>query len=348
MKSTQSHLSYLIFGFLFLMSLTSWGQFDIASTSTHLDISCNGANDGGITLDLTNGTETKTVSIYQNAGSGWAIFTPTGPQIVVDNNVLKKYQNLPPGSYYMILTGSSGEVETSATYSIDEPSAITLVQNTSATFNPTCAGATNGQISISAYGGVGTYDYGIGGSYTDSDESPVGVFTKGAGSYTMSVRIQNSNGTSSTCTTTLGTITLTDPAALVFNGPVSATDVVCFGESNGTITVGGASGGTAGLGLTTGLSYGYIEGTTASGTPAASAFSFSENSDTGGLTFTAVAENTASTKSYYVAVQDANGCVTPYGSAVRIETPSADITISSFTRNNPSDVSSIEVSMLPE
>jgi len=216
MKSTQSHLSYLIFGFLFLMSLTSWGQFDIASTSTHLDISCNGANDGGITLDLTNGTETKTVSIYQNAGSGWAIFTPTGAQIVVDNNVLKKYQNLPPGSYYMILTGSSGEVETSDTYSIDEPSALSLVQNTGGTFNPLCVGTTDGQITVQAYGGVGTYNYGIqknGGGITWGDAD--GIFAVDAGTYTPWVKIINSNGTSSVCSANLGSnITITDPSDL--------------------------------------------------------------------------------------------------------------------------------------
>ena len=80
MKSTQSHLSYLIFLFAIMSSLQGSAQFDIAGTSTHLDIGCNGANDGQITLDFTNTSpESLTSVVWKNTGSGW--------QIVFDDNI---------------------------------------------------------------------------------------------------------------------------------------------------------------------------------------------------------------------------------------------------------------------
>ena len=210
MKSTQSHLSYLIFLFAIMSSLQGWAQFDIAGTSTHLDIGCNGANDGQITLDFTNTSpESLTSVVWKNTGSGWQIvfddnipdLTYPSPSYSVNTATQKEYLNLPPASYFIVVTGgTSGEVETSDTYSIDEPSALSLVQNTGGTFNPLCVGTTDGQITVQAYGGVGTYNYGIqknGGGITWGDAD--GIFAVDAGTYTPWVKIINSNGTSSVC-----------------------------------------------------------------------------------------------------------------------------------------------------
>ena len=41
-------------------------------------------------------------------------------------------------------------------------------------------------------------------------------------------------------------------------------------------------------------------------------------------------------RSYYVAVQDANGCVAQSATPVRVEEPNADITVGGFMRDNPS------------
>ena len=372
MKTTQPHLSYLIFILFFLMSFRSWAAFDIASSS-HTDITCNNidegtTNDGTITLtfDAASAAEGKTIVWWKHNGTAFvALAGGTIVEIANPTTVGKvgassiKAINLGVGSYFAVVTGALGEVEASATFSITKPDAISLLINDSYTIDPLCNGGATGQISAAAYGGQGTYSYAIStsnGSYTYND--PDGIFTglSDASNPTYHFSVQATDG-SNVCTydyasggTLSGTDiteTLTEPDALVFGGPspVTATDVVCFGESNGTITVAGASGGIGGTGVTTGLSYGYIESTTASGTPAASAFSFSENSDTGGITFTGVNENTASTESYYIAVQDANGCVTPFGSPVRINSPAADIAISSFTRDNPSDLSGIDGSI---
>jgi len=341
MKSTQSHLSYLIFLFALMSSLQGWAQFDIAGTSTHLDIGCNGANDGQITLDFTNTSpESLTSVVWKNTGSGWQIvfddnipdLTYPTPSYSVNTATQKVYLNLPPASYFIVVTGgTSGEVETSDTYSIDEPSALSLVQNTGGTFNPLCVGTTDGQITVQAYGGVGTYNYGIqknGGGITWGDAD--GIFAVDAGTYTPWVKIINSNGTSSVCSANLGSnITITDPVAISL-GAVSSTDVVCFGESNGSVSMLVASGGTGSL------IYGIATNTTGTA-PADGSYSFTNTGS--GTTFTGLSANSAG-NSYFVAVQDDNGCIEKAdGATATVTAPSADITVGGFARDNPSALS---------
>ncbi|MDB9883926.1 hypothetical protein OAC66_02340, partial [Cyclobacteriaceae bacterium] len=347
MKSTKSHLSYLIFLFALMSSLQGSAQFDIAGTSTHLDIGCNGANDGQITLDFTNTSpESLTSVVWKNTGSGWQIvfddnipdLTYPTPSYSVNTATQKVYLNLPPASYFIVVTGgTSGEVETSDTYSIDEPSALSLVQNTGGTFNPLCVGTTDGQITVQAYGGVGTYNYGIqknGGGITWGDAD--GIFAVDAGTYTPWVKIINSNGTSSVCSANLGSnITITDPVAISL-GAVSSTDVVCFGESNGSVSMLVASGGTGSL------IYGIATNTTGTA-PADGSYSFTNTGS--GTTFTGLSANSAG-NSYFVAVQDDNGCIEKAdGATATVTAPSADITVGGFARDNPSALSGTDGSV---
>ena len=337
MKSTQHLLSYLIFVFALMSSLQSWAQFDIitagASASSHKDISCNGKDDGMITLNFTNTSpETLNQVVWRSTSSGWvAVPMPTKS---VDTNTQKIYQNLVPGSYFIVVTGAtSGEVETSPSFSIDEPSVLSVVQNTGATFNPLCNGLADGRITVQAYGGVGVYDYGLqkgSGGITYKGAGNGGVFAVGAGGYTPHVKIINSNGTSGTCTASMGkSITIGDPSAISL-GAVSGNDVVCFGESNGSISMAVASGGTGSL------IYGIATNTIGTA-PADGSYSFTNTGS--GTTFSGLSANSAG-DAYFIAVQDDNGCIKKADGATRtIDDVTADITVGGFVRDFPTSLS---------
>ena len=353
MKSTQSLLLCLIFTLFFLMSLTSWAQFNIittgASPSSHTDITCNNSsegntNDGSITLNFTNTSgETLTGVVWKNSGSAWSIAYDdntggTYPDPPYSNNTptQKAYNNLSTGSYFIVVTGvTSGEVETSTTFVITKPNALSLVINDNASYSPLCFGETNGRISATAYGGAGDYAYGIsavantGHDYTFDSDDADGLFDVGIGTYYLSV--QATDG-SKVCTYDFATTErkkiLTGPIALTLGTP-TATDVACFRETNGSIKIPTATSTGSG-----GLIYGLAISNTGT-TPSNTAFSFTQTGEGTGAEFQTLSAS-ATGQSYYVAVQDANGCVAQSATPVRVEEPSADITVGGFMRDNPS------------
>ena len=96
MKSTQSHLSYLIFGLLFLMSLQGWASF-VQGTHVLTQMTCNGQT-GTIKLVLASqsgegGTPPFTYTWYQNTGSGWAVYLPTSASTALTHTIT----NVPKG-----------------------------------------------------------------------------------------------------------------------------------------------------------------------------------------------------------------------------------------------------------
>ncbi|MAJ51241.1 MAG: hypothetical protein CMB82_06470, partial [Flammeovirgaceae bacterium] len=171
--------------------LRTWAQFDIASSS-HTDITCNNidegvTNDGTITINFDGASSArgKTIVWWKFNGTAFAalaggdiptqINNPAGGGNVGATSI--QARNLGVGYYYAVITGASGEVETSPTFSITKPDPISLVVNTSATVDPLCRGGSTGQISVTAYGGLGTYSYAIStsnGSYTYNDAD--GIF----------------------------------------------------------------------------------------------------------------------------------------------------------------------------
>jgi len=157
-------------------------------------------------------------------------------------------------------------------------STIVTVGNTggpSATLGPitnvTCFGLCNGAVSVTTTGGIGPYTYSWSPA-PGAGQGTASVSALCAGTYTCNVT--DSQGCTSSVTTTI-----TQPAVLTIS--TSGTDVVCFGQSNGTAS------GTVGGG-TTAYTYSWNPApTTGQGTSAASGLAAG---------------------SYTLNVTDANGC----------------------------------------
>jgi gliding motility-associated-like protein len=105
-------------------------------TALSTDITCNGAEDGTITLEITGGQAPYT---YQ-----WSNMETT-----------QDIENLMPGIYSVLVTDANG-CQGSAQAGISEPDVLSL-ENTVA--HVTCNGANNGSIALVANGGVAPYNY---------------------------------------------------------------------------------------------------------------------------------------------------------------------------------------------
>src|SRR5207249_4702095 len=182
------------------------------------------------------------------------------------------FNNLAPGSYTVTVKDANGCTTTQGV-TITQP-ASALGASISSQTNVACFGNSTGSVTVAGSGGTAPYTYAIDGVTFGNS----GTFNNLApGSYTVTVK--DANG----CTTTQG-VTITQPASALGASISSQTNVACFGNSTGSVTVAG-SGGTA--------PYTYaIDGVTFG------------NSGT---------FNNLAPGSYNVTVKDANGCTTTQG-----------------------------------
>ncbi|MBI1225007.1 MAG: hypothetical protein GC192_07190 [Bacteroidetes bacterium] len=177
--------------------------------------------------------------------------------------------NLPSGNYSVTVTASNGLTATAAAV-IDQILPPSLTAQVTSDYNGvavSCFGEQDGEAAASPLGGQPPFDFLWSNGATASTTNGLAV-----GSYTVTVTDVNG------CTAT-NSVTLTGPPALEIAFSVS--DLDCFGQNSGTVTV-SPSGGTA--------PYTYVLG---SGAPQSSA------------TFTGLAEG-----NYEVQATDANGCQT--------------------------------------
>lgn len=180
-----------------------------AAIASSANVSCNGSNNGSITVNVTGGTMPYTYY--------WgAITTTTNTQT-----------GLSAGNYIITVTDNSG-CQTTVPDNITQPSALAHTISSTA---PLC-GASNGAALVTESGGTPMYTYlwsnGLG--TTDS------IHNVTSGTYTLTVT--DGNG----CKDTI-------PVAISNSGGVTASlgavvNVTCPGGSDGSITV-NASGGTA-------------------------------------------------------------------------------------------------------
>jgi gliding motility-associated-like protein len=182
------------------------------SSTTAVD--CFGGSDGAIDLSVTGGTASYTYSWSNSA-------------------MTQDLTSLTAGTYSVTVTDGNGCTST-VTATVSEP-ALALTSSISGTVSVTCFGLSNGSATV--LGGDGTSPYTYLWSNTQTGTTATGL---SVGDY--GVRITDANGCTSTATATvsepaavsIGTVTLTS-----YNG----FGVKCFGNNDGSITL-GVSGGT--------------------------------------------------------------------------------------------------------
>jgi hypothetical protein len=177
----------------------------IAISQTSL-IACNGASNAALSTTITGAVAPYTYTWFPTGGNG-----PTT-------------SNMAAGSYTCIATDAN-LVTYSASFIVTEPSAFTSTL-TSQT-NLTCNGSGNGQLSVSASGGVPPYTY----NWSPTGGSAATATGLSAGGYTCTIRDANN------CSS-IRTATVTQPAPSSILG-FATSPTVCSGQS--TILLGAAA-----------------------------------------------------------------------------------------------------------
>jgi gliding motility-associated-like protein len=169
-------------------------------TETHVDILCNGGNNGSIDLTVSGGTTPYTFSWTGGATS-------------------EDLATLTAGAYTVVATDANG---CSATLSvtISEPGALVLTTKLSQVL---CNGTKSGAIDLTVSGGTAAYTFDWGNGITTEDLNGLA-----AGTYTVIVK--DANG----CTATTSA-TLIEPAPLALTE--THTDVACSGNNTGSIDI---------------------------------------------------------------------------------------------------------------
>lgn len=167
------------------------------------NVSCNGGNNGAISISASGGTPGYT---YQ-----WTPSVGSSPQIT----------NLVAGSYQVVVTDVNGCSRTT-TIDITEPAALSGTPNA----NPTTCGNSNGSAGISMTGGVAPYSY----AWTPSNAQTTAIIT-GVTAGTYSVVVTDENGCVYNSTSTVPDIAGPTISQITFTPPL------CSGQNNATATV---------------------------------------------------------------------------------------------------------------
>ena len=171
---------------------------------SHTNVSCNGSNDGSITINtVTGGTGSLTYSINGTIWQASTIFT-----------------GLFAGTYSVFVKDAAGCTGTTSTI-VTEPNAFAI---TTTVTNVACFGGNSGSASIFAAGGSGTLAYSIEGLFPFQSSN---VFSSlYVGSYTVTVR--DAAGCRST-----KEFSVSQPTDILINTGVL--NVSCGGAQNGAI-----------------------------------------------------------------------------------------------------------------
>ena len=213
----------------------------LSATTVVSDVECFGGNDGSITLTTLGGTPPYSYS-WDNGQNSQSL------------------TNLVIGTYTCTITDANGCIAF-ATATVDQPQEITLPTST---VPVSCFGYNDGTATVNPQGGTGPYTYFW--SNTQTTQTAVDLV---AGSYNVMVLDDN------LCVASTS-ITIGQPVQV--NATLTATNILCNGDSSGVITVNNVTG-------TTG--------------PYTYTWSNGSNS--------AVNQN-LSAGNYYVTINDGNGC----------------------------------------
>jgi hypothetical protein len=220
-------------------------------TRPSVDVDCNGASTGSMTVNASGGTGT---IFYSISGSGGPYSTQVGNSVT----------NLSANTYDIYYEDANGCQVDGADVTINEP-ATGLVEISAIRTNVTCNGDNDGTITADVAGGTGTLEFSINGNagpFTNADASTVTGLAPGS----YSIYYEDDNG----CRLEGTNLTITEPTPLA-EVSVTKVDLDCNGDTDGEITA-TASGGTAPItfSIDGGSTYPYASGATAGSLGAAS------------------------------------------------------------------------------
>lgn len=183
----------------------------VVSLVSVTDATCSGFNDGSINVTVNQGT------------APYTFYLDGVPTVFPVNN-------LPTGPY--VITCTDDESCNSNVLNVNVGENTPVVNNTINLVDNVCFGESNGSFEITSVGGQTPYSYTLNGV-----SQPNGVYSNlSSGNYL--IIISDDNG----CTYNHN-VTVTEPTDITHQ-PVITTDLLCFNDNNGTITV-NVNGGTA-------------------------------------------------------------------------------------------------------
>lgn len=195
-----------------ISSYTLTQPLTLVSTGTETDVACYGASTGSATVATTGGTPP--YNYLWNTG-----------------DTTTSINSIAAGAYSVTVTDYNG-CQNIVNYNITQPAAP--VSLTVTTQNVFCNGGSSGSISIVASGGTAPYEFAWyrNGQLLNHSSSAIGSINSGE----YSVIVTDDNGCIKDTT-----VFIAEPPAIAFT--LSSVDNLCFGESNGSITL-NVSGGT--------------------------------------------------------------------------------------------------------
>ncbi len=214
------------------------------------DLRCNGISTGAITVTATGATSPYSYNWNPTQGN------------------VSTASSLAAGNYIITVTDNS-TCSASVSVTLTEPTSLVVSETH---LSNLCFGSNNGSITLTVSGATPGYTY----QWTSNVSSTNSATNLAVGTYSFTVSDLN------LCSFTQSVI-ITSPQVLSLTLPIASTDVLCFGDVNGTISA-TATGGTSPL------NYSITDGVT------------SQNSLVG--QFSALAANT-----YTVRVTDVNSCI---------------------------------------
>ncbi|MEO8086413.1 MAG: T9SS type A sorting domain-containing protein, partial [Bacteroidota bacterium] len=189
-------------------NVTINGGGSIQATETHTDVSCNGANDGTATVNLTG-------------GNGTEIYTWT-PNVSTTSSA----SGLAADTYTVNI--SNGACSTQVVIVISEPTAVAATEVHS---DVTCNNAADGSISLSASGGSGVYSY----AWTPNVSTGASASALGGGNYSIVITDDNQ------CSTTVN-VTIAEATAIVLSTSTAPASCLLTNGSATVVASGGAGG----------------------------------------------------------------------------------------------------------
>ena len=194
----------------------SFDQLELVAQPAVSDVRCNGQTNGSIDLNISSAEPGLTYA--------WSTGATTS-----------SVSGLAAGEYELVVTNPSGCREVRE-FTVGQPAELALTLD--GTDPASCLDAADGQIRLSTAGGTPPYSYAWTADLVDptlifNDPQTEDIGALNAGEYR--VLVTDANG----CTTGL-TATVEQPNAVVLD--LTSTNVVCFGEANGTATATVAGG----------------------------------------------------------------------------------------------------------